>query len=148
MEQRKPWNTKRFQQRGNLIEFSFAGAKVRSVRLGDKNRIYLDDDFKTCIDLWMPFTLTQYGKTQFCRPSESATMEPLLAIIGTAILSATSADAVPLTLKFDNGSIIEAPTEKSSYQWEAWQLRDQHGFHVVCTIGGKLSVSLPSLQRR
>jgi hypothetical protein len=148
MEQQRPWNARRFHQKGSRLEFAFTGAKVNSVRIGDKNRIYLGDDFATQIDLWVPFKLTQYGQGQLCHPDEPATLEPLLGIIGSSILSATSSDTTPLTLKFDNGSIIEAPADQNGYQWEAWQLKDQHGFHVVCAIGGKLSIWLPSLENR
>jgi hypothetical protein len=144
--QARPWNAKRFHQKGKVYEFAFAGAKVASLRIGGPFQIFLGDDFATRIDLWMPFAMSQFGQSQNYDPSEPTALAPLLGLIGSTVVKASAGDAVPLTLEFNNGMTIEAPLELSSYQWEAWQITDEHGFSVVCRIGGDLEICLPDAE--
>ena len=145
-EQRKYWNAKRFEQKGNRYFFAFSGENVGSVRFGGDVKIYLSDDFLTRIDLWMPFTFTRHGQTQICEPSETTSLIPLLALVDSKLIKAVADRDGFLSLEFDNGITLEAPSDQSEHRWEAWQIGDRHGFQIVCAIGGRLAIWIPDAE--
>jgi Family of unknown function (DUF6188) len=145
-EHSKHWNAKRFEQKGNRYLFAFSGETVGSIRLGGDIKIYLGDDFLTRIDLWMPFTFAQYGQSHIYNPRETTSLAPLLALVGSKIVKAVAEQNGFLVLEFDNGITLAAPSDQSEHRWEAWQIVDRHGFHVICAIGGSLAIWMPDAE--
>ena len=147
MKEAKPWNLTRYNQKGNRYEFEFAGTTVGSIMFGGGVTIYLNDEFSTQIDLWMPFLIEQHGQSQTCNPRGKATqLAPLLDLVERSVAQAVAEKSGFLTLNFDNQTKIQAPFDSSEQRFEAWQIRDKHGFHVVCAFGGNLAIWLPNAE--
>ncbi|MCA1596482.1 MAG: DUF6188 family protein [Chloroflexi bacterium] len=143
--QRKPWNSRRFIRAGDRYEFLLDGSAVSAIRLSRDVRFYLDDDFYTQIELWMPFTFEKYGQCHHLDPFETSTLAPLLALVRKSLRKVVC-DSGFLSLDFDDGTKIHAPVDQSEHRWEAWEITDKCGFHVVCTLGGKIVVVQPSAE--
>ena len=146
LKQDKMWNAKRFNKDGGRLDFAIAGALVDHVRFGGNVRLDFNDDFKTRVELWMPFSLTQYDQTLRLQPKDTTALAPLLSLPGCRLVKAVADRSGFLTMEFDNDMTLMAPADQDAFEYEAWQLTDLHGFHVVCAIGGQLSIWLPDAE--
>lgn len=147
MKDLKAWNLTRYQQKGTRYEFEFAGELVGSIKFGSGITIYLCDDFKTQIELWMPFSCEQYGQTLTFNPrGETTKLASLLELVAKRVVKAVVEKSGFLTLTFDNQLTLQAPSNSSEQIFEAWQISDRYGFQVICAIGGDLAIWLPNAE--
>jgi Family of unknown function (DUF6188) len=79
-----------------------------------------------------PFVLAVDGAIHRLDPEARIDLGPLLALYPTSLAAAYVSDRATLHLDFDSGATIAIPQDA---QYEAWQIRDDRGWLLVCLPG-------------
>ena len=98
-------------------------------------------DRTTTIRIEGDFVFQGYGGEHQLSPASPTALGPVLSILGKTITAARACKDGCLEVHFADGSTLSA---KPDAEYEAWEIADTGGLHVVCTPGGSLSIWQPT----
>ena len=139
------WKAERFESRGRAVTFLFQGGTVQRITAGCGITLLLDNWFRSRISLTCRFTVFVEGEAYSCSQDDEFWEAILIPIMGCALEDARTNKDGYLLLRFANGITIQAPEHAGGFAYEAWDVRDEDGFCVICAIGGDLAIWKPDV---
>ena len=141
----KPWEVKRFEEKAEGWEFLLSGSTVIFIQFGGCYiDLQLNDELSTIIRLEMPFKWEKDGISQVLNPKNVPSLYPMLDSVGKVLIKAESIKSGFLSLEFTDGVSMKSPFGEDGHDYEAWEVRDNHGYLVVCAIGGEVFICMPT----